>query len=68
MTTPEGRRTVVIVDDHAMFRTGVRAELADHVEVLGRRPTWTPRWAPCSRSARTWCCSTCTCPAAAGSR
>ena len=35
MTTPEGRRTVVIVDDHAMFRTGVRAELADHVEVLG---------------------------------
>jgi DNA-binding NarL/FixJ family response regulator len=29
------RRSVVIVDDHAMFRTGVRAELADHVEVLG---------------------------------
>jgi DNA-binding NarL/FixJ family response regulator len=30
-----GSRSVVIVDDHAMFRTGVRAELADHVEVLG---------------------------------
>ncbi|HET9860868.1 MAG TPA: response regulator transcription factor [Nocardioidaceae bacterium] len=29
------RRSVVIVDDHAMFRTGVRAELADSVEVLG---------------------------------
>lgn len=29
------RHTVVIVDDHAMFRTGVRAELADRVEVLG---------------------------------
>ncbi|HSE71382.1 MAG TPA: response regulator transcription factor [Nocardioidaceae bacterium] len=29
------RRTVVIVDDHAMFRAGVRAELADAVEVLG---------------------------------
>ena len=28
-------RTVVIVDDHAMFRTGVRAELAGSVEVLG---------------------------------
>jgi len=28
------RRSVVIVDDHAMFRTGVRAELADKVEVL----------------------------------
>ena len=32
------RRTVVVVDDHAMFRTGVKAELAAHpdrVEVLG---------------------------------
>ena len=29
------RRTVVIVDDHAMFRTGVRAELAHGAEVLG---------------------------------
>ena len=27
--------TVVIVDDHALFRAGVRAELADRVEVLG---------------------------------
>ena len=27
--------SVVIVDDHAMFRTGVRAELAGSVEVLG---------------------------------
>ncbi len=29
------RPTVVIVDDHRMFRTGVRAELGDAVEVLG---------------------------------
>jgi DNA-binding NarL/FixJ family response regulator len=32
------RRSVVVVDDHAMFRTGVKAELAAHpdaVEVLG---------------------------------
>ena len=28
-------RTVVIVDDHAMFRAGVRAELAGAVEILG---------------------------------
>ena len=28
------RHTVVIVDDHAMFRAGVRAELGDAVEVL----------------------------------
>ena len=27
-------RTVVIVDDHAMFRAGVRAELAGRVDVL----------------------------------
>jgi RNA polymerase sigma factor (sigma-70 family) len=30
-----GKRTVVLVDDHAMFRTGVRAEIADSVDVLG---------------------------------
>ncbi len=29
------RRTVVVVDDHAMFRTGVRAEIDGAVEVLG---------------------------------
>ena len=34
MTEARGR-SVVIVDDHAMFRTGVRAELADHVKVVG---------------------------------
>ena len=28
------RHTVVLVDDHAMFRAGVRAELGDGVEVL----------------------------------
>jgi len=31
MTT---RRSVVIVDDHAMFRTGVRAELGSSVDVV----------------------------------
>jgi DNA-binding NarL/FixJ family response regulator len=29
------RPTVVIVDDHELFRAGVRAELADHVDVVG---------------------------------
>jgi DNA-binding NarL/FixJ family response regulator len=28
-------RTVVLVDDHGMFRTGVRSELAGRVEVVG---------------------------------
>src|SRR3954452_3379986 len=33
---PEGRRlTVFLVDDHAMFRAGVRAELGVHVDVVG---------------------------------
>jgi len=29
------RHSVVVVDDHAMFRAGVRAEIADAVELLG---------------------------------
>ena len=39
MTEPapeENRRlTVFLVDDHAMFRAGVRAELGAHVDVVG---------------------------------
>lgn len=35
MTALENRRRVVVVDDHAMFRTGVRAEIAEAVEVVG---------------------------------
>ncbi len=42
MTAPEradapggDRPTVVLVDDHALFRSGVRAELAGRVDVLG---------------------------------
>ena len=34
-TRRPARRRVVIVDDHAMFRTGVRAEIAPAVEVVG---------------------------------
>jgi len=30
-----GTPTVVLVDDHAIFRSGVRSELGDRVEVLG---------------------------------
>jgi DNA-binding NarL/FixJ family response regulator len=30
---------VFLVDDHAMFRAGVRAELADHVDVVGEAGT-----------------------------
>ena len=51
-----------------MFRAGVRAELgAARVEVVGEAAT-SPRRSPSiARAPRpTWCCSTCTCPAAAG--
>src|ERR1051325_5254392 len=34
MTEP-GRLRVFLVDDHAMFRAGVRAELGVHVDVVG---------------------------------
>ncbi len=35
MTGPGGRPTVVIVDDHGLFRSGVRSELGDEVDVIG---------------------------------
>jgi DNA-binding NarL/FixJ family response regulator len=40
MTTPtDGRIRVVLVDDHGMFRAGVRAELGGSVEVVGEAST-----------------------------
>jgi DNA-binding NarL/FixJ family response regulator len=35
MSLGEKKPTVVLVDDHALFRAGVRAELEEFVEVLG---------------------------------
>jgi len=32
---PAGRPRVVIVDDHGLFRSGVRSELGSHVDVIG---------------------------------
>jgi DNA-binding NarL/FixJ family response regulator len=37
--TSEGKPRVVLVDDHAMFRTGVRAELGGRVDVVGEAGT-----------------------------
>lgn len=34
-STEQPRRTVAIIDDHEMFRTGVRAEIDQQVEVVG---------------------------------
>ncbi|MCT1606403.1 response regulator transcription factor [Nesterenkonia massiliensis] len=38
MSTPAPVRRVVIVDDHAIFRTGLRAELAGCVDVVAEAP------------------------------
>jgi len=37
--TEGGRLRVFLVDDHAMFRAGVRAELGAHVDVIGEAGT-----------------------------
>jgi DNA-binding NarL/FixJ family response regulator len=63
--TIQARPRVFIVDDHGLFRSGVRSELGDEVEVVGEaedvaHSIGSPR--PCPMS----CCSTCTCQAAAG--
>ena len=61
--------SVVIVDDHHLFRAGVRAELDGLVEVLGDAAT-VEEAVRCvaRRRSPTSCCSTCRCRAAAGSR
>ena len=39
MTEPERALRVFLVDDHAMFRAGVRAELRTYVDVVGEAGT-----------------------------
>ena len=57
----EGRPySVVIVDDHAMFRSGVKAEIGRSVAVVGEAAD-----ASCLGRNRTWCCWTYTCRAEA---
>ncbi len=76
--SPAARRTerrwslssprVLIVDDHQLFRAGVRAELERHLEIAGEAGTVDEAVTAIERDARRWCCSTCTCPTAAASR
>jgi DNA-binding NarL/FixJ family response regulator len=39
VTDPSDRPTVVLVDDHAMFRAGVRAEIGSSVNIVGEAAT-----------------------------
>jgi DNA-binding NarL/FixJ family response regulator len=38
VSTPERRVDVVLVDDHRMFRSGVRAEIGELVNIVGEAP------------------------------
>ncbi len=63
------RASIVIVDDHALFRSGVRAEVEGDLDVLADVGSVEEAVRVISSpSAPTLSCSTCTCPAAAASR
>ena len=64
----EPAANVVIVDDHAIFRAGVRAELEDLVDVRGEAGTVEDAVRAIAELSPTSSCSTSTCRAAAGSR
>ena len=65
----ERRRACVIVDDHQLFRSGVRAELERCSEIAGEAGTVDEADGRDRRATSpTWCCWTCTCPTAAASR
>ena len=64
-----GPYRVVVVDDHAMFRTGVKAEIGAAVAVVGEAAdAGSGDRGRAADRIRTWCCWTCTCRAAAASR
>ena len=63
------RVRVVIVDDHRLFRAGVRAELGEPRRGGRRRRHVAEAVEAIAASASpTWCCSTSTCPTAAAAR
>jgi len=62
------RPTVFIVDDHAIFRRGVRAELEGRVEIVGEAGSVEEGSRGVLERSRTSSCSTSTCRAEAGSR
>jgi len=56
---------ILIVDDHTLFRSGIKLVLQRHegFEVVGEAATGWKASSAQSSSNPTWCCSTCTCPA-----
>ena len=62
------RRTVVVVDDHAMFRRGVRAEIEGAVDVVAEAEDVDQAVDVILRLKPRWSCSTYTFPEAAVAR
>lgn len=61
---PATQRRVVVVDDHAMFRAGVKAEIADQVDVVGEAEDVDTAVEAVLRLRPAECCSTSTFPGA----
>ena len=57
---------VAIVDDHDLFRAGVRASLGRRSRSWARAAMCRTRCARSRNASPTLCCSTCTCPGAVG--
>ena len=60
METPDKPITVMLVDDHALFRSGIRSLLQRHAEfsVVGERPMASKASSAPSSCSLTWCCWT----------
>ena len=52
---------VLIVDDHQLFRAGVRSELEALLEIAGEASGVAEAVRCIADLGPTWCCSTCTC-------
>ena len=59
---------VLIVDDHQLFRAGVRSELEALLEIAGEASGVAEAVRCIADLSPTWCCSTCTCRTAAAWR
>ena len=59
---------VFIVDDHELFRSGVRSELGRDLEIVGEAGTVEEAVPAIVELRPTLSCSTSTCPAVAGAR
>ena len=54
---------MVIVDDHAIFRSGLKADLDARIQVVGEAGTVEQAIAVIAAARPRWCCWTSTCPA-----